>query len=233
MIYTPTYRLEPETVHAVLTQRTTIPHDWVVGRDNPYNTGDYHRDDLDNHLYAFQKGRRMCLDGGYDYLWTVESDMIPPPYALERLHATDADIALGTWCTRRTETPVLNVMRHIDSITGVGGSLTYFPEQLEVSCGKVIECAGAGLGCTLIKRRVLEAIEFRPHDSRYFHCDLSFSEDCIKHGFIVKADMALLCGHKRADRQIIWPTSNGGSYLVLGQESPYHMPIRPGCSTWF
>ena len=87
-----------------------------------------------------------------------------------------------------------------------GESLSVWPEKLARArrAGAVI-CSGAGLGCTLIRRRVLEAIPFRLVDGDGGHCDTYFNRDVLWGGFSQWADMTVRCGHKCTDGTVVWP----------------------------
>ena len=75
----------------------------------------------------------------------------------------------------------------------------------------VVRCSGSGLGCVVIKRRVLEQVEFHQRNQRV-HCDTFFTEDVWQHKFNLKADMRVICGHKTPDGRILWPTKECGAW---------------------
>lgn len=214
LLFCPTYRLEPETVDAILTLRAVGPLDIMFTRDNP------HADPFADVLHNYQKGRQAAIDGDYDAMLTVESDMIPPPDALERLSQVDADVALGVYLFRHG-TPVVNALR-LEGHSNPGQSLSLFPDELKSAWDRgIVETGGGGLGCTMIRRNVLEAIHFR--HAKGGHCDWHFTADALRAGFMHKADFGVLCGHKRSDGVILWPT-RAGYDVTTGEPSPYHMP---------
>jgi hypothetical protein len=89
----------------------------------------------------------------------------------------------------------------------VGESLSLHPKKLRKAIQKgTIPCSGAGLGCVLIKRKVLEVIQFRMEwPEQGGHCDSYFSRDVLRAGFTQKADMSVICGHKTETGEILWP----------------------------
>lgn len=81
---------------------------------------------------CFNTGVRAALDAGAEYIWMVEEDNELPSGVLEKLVSLDADIAT------------------LDYPVGKGVSHIYERD------GEILWC---GIGCTLIKRGVFEAIQ--------------------------------------------------------------------------
>src|SRR5512139_2513988 len=96
LMFTPTARLEPEALQALMQQTYSGPLDRMLTRDNP-ETEQVNQ----NIVYNYRKAQRVCLAEGYDALFTVESDVIIPPEALEKLIAVECDIAYGVYAFRR------------------------------------------------------------------------------------------------------------------------------------
>jgi len=87
----------------------------------------------------------------------------------------------------------------------IGESLSVrglWPAALEQG---IVECSGGGLGCVLIKRHVLEAVPFKPVDGLSGHCDWIWTEDVYRAGYSMKADTAVICGHKDVDGTVLYP----------------------------
>ena len=209
LLFCPTYRLEPETVEAILGQ-SYQPIDILFTRDNPHSLEDRGRANI---LHNYRKGRRACLDGGYDAMLCIESDVIPPPDCAEKLLAVDADVVYGLYAFRWSGG--VNVTWPSVGSDGKKGknpgeSLTTRPEYQKVK-GKVIDCSGAGTGCVLIRRHVLERVDFRLDPKYKSHPtgaggfpDTYFTRD-VHREFSMKADLSVICGHKREDGQIVYP----------------------------
>lgn len=198
-VFTPVYRLEPETVAALFALEWDGPITWHLQRDNPY--GD---DGRKNILHQYQKGREAFLAGDYDAMLVVESDVIPPPDALKKLVALNVDVAYGVYVFRG-DPPIINIFeRYPQPARNTGESLTIHPGKLKkaVKAGKVA-CSGGGLGCTLIKRHALERFEFRME--RTAHCDTYFTRDVYQAGLSMVAEMSVICGHKHEDGRIKYP----------------------------
>lgn len=145
----------------------------------------------------YNAARRAMLDGGYDALLTIESDMIVPHDALAKLLAADADVVYGLYCLRRPpyEWNAYSVIADMRAWV-----LSKVPDRARADWGKVVPVDGIGLGCTLIRRRVLEQIAFRADgalhdDGRRSHCDWYFALDCLGAGFVSCCDTRVVCGH--------------------------------------
>lgn len=236
LLFCPTARLEPETLDSIF-RLDPAGHKLHIlfTRHNPARTGSY------NILFNYRQGRKAMLDGDYDAMLTVESDMIIPSYALRKLALVDADIALG-----------LYVHRHWEDVNFSPFNAQPFPmsdnplaplflsddkQSWPLLWGQTVRVSGSGLGCALIHRRVLEAIQFQiftfggkwiPAD-----CDTFFHADALDKGFTIKCDTSVVCGHKRPDHVILWPTQHGAPYFETGDSSPaYHLGAYQNGTTY-
>jgi hypothetical protein len=159
----------------------------------------------------YNRARQQALAGGYDAMFCVEADMIIPSDALAKLAAVGADVAYGLYCWRHV--PALGMWNAYPIVTERSGySLSHIKDEARAAWGHIAEIAGVGLGCTLIQRRVLEALSFHhayADDVRKIpvHCDWLLAEDCQAHGFTQAMDLSVVCGHIRPDapRGVVWP----------------------------
>lgn len=207
LVFVPVWRLEPETIQAVHDLEWEGPWSLLLQNDNPHpDQRDKLKRKVFNHLHQYQRAREVFLAGRYDAMMIVESDIIPPKDAIKKLAALDVDVAYGVYRFR-----VSNVINIFELYPGkprnVGESLSIRPGRLAaaVRAGST-KCSGAGFGCVLIQRPVLEAIEFKtywPKNGSY--CDTPFINDVMRHGFEQMADMTVVCGHKDEQGQILWP----------------------------
>lgn len=167
-------------------------------------------------LDKFQNGRRLFLAGDYDAMLTVEYDNIAPVDALQRLARVDADVAYGLYCSRISPR-WLAFWRLFDE-----SGITYSKDEptVKAAWGNVIETCGVGFGCTLIHRRVLEAISFRIVPGHPCANDWHFSLDCMKAGFVQKHDCAVVVGHIISQRplSVVWPALEYPFYRVETEE---------------
>jgi hypothetical protein len=149
--------------------------------------------DLRNVTAQMNRGRTLALDGGYDAMLAVEHDMRIPPEALQALWDTGAPVAYGVYVFRQAPTIINACERYPQGSINMGESLSLRSTRAAKRRPRVVEISGVGFGCTLIRREVLERIEFR--DSEGGGCDIPFAQDCLKAGIKQVADMSVLCGH--------------------------------------
>lgn len=207
MVFCPVYRLEPETVDAIFALEWDGPITYHFQKDNPLTFPTERETGVRNHMHQYKRGRDMFLRGDYDAMLIIESDIIPPPDALKRLAAIDADLAYGAYVFRQS--PVVNIMEYYyEGALNVGESLTVRGLWEDAKKKGVINCSGAGFGCVLIKRHVLEAVDFRVSElpSVRVHCDSWFTCDVYAKGYTMKADAMVHCGHRGEDGVIVWPS---------------------------
>jgi hypothetical protein len=208
LVFTPVYRLEPETVLALLRMEWEGPLSLLLQKDNPFRTGQARADGVANHYHQYIKGRDFFLRGDYDAMLVIESDIIPPADTLKRLAALDCDVAYGCYLFRNQRNPVVNVFERYPDKNGSqarnpGESLTVRGLWPKAKQRGVVPCSGAGFGCVLIKRRVLEAVPMRLEGGG--HCDTPWTNDVYRAGFSMMADTGVLCGHVDEDGTVLWP----------------------------
>ena len=209
MVFTPVYRLEPQTVQALLAlEPGEAAVTLVLQRDNPRRTDDARVDGWHNHLHQYQRGRELFLAGSFDAMLVVESDIIPPPDALLRLAALPCDVAFGAYLFRQG-THHVNIVERRDpwpaQVRSMDGVLTATEGLWRAAQAVgVIDCNGSGLGCTLIRRAVLEAAPFvgDPHGGFF---DFSWVQTVTVQGWRMMADCGLHCGHVDTDGRVLWP----------------------------
>jgi len=162
----------------------------------------------------YNNAREMALRGDYDAMMTIEADMIPPPNALKRLSEVDADIAHGLYVSRHGKHSWLMYKKITEQVRGSEG-MGESREEREALWGKIVESAGAGLGCTLINKKALGAIPFREM-GQWVSNDWYFSVDAFNKGLTQAHDCGVICGHIDGYR-VLWPDVTDG-YIVTDEE---------------
>jgi hypothetical protein len=193
------------------TVRSAFLQQWDGPLDFMFLSGGDSEDGYQAVTDKYERARRQALAGGYDYLFCVEADMIIPPDALYKLVRLGADVGYGLYCWRHGKAlgmwsayPIVEQSR--------GYSLSHNKDEARACWGEIAIVAGVGLGCTLIARKVLEAIHFhhalgdqeRPIP---VHCDWCLAEDCQRLGFTQAMDLSIVCGHilDTTPRAVVWP----------------------------
>jgi FkbM family methyltransferase len=175
--------IEPDTFKSIFDLK--VPDEYKL--DFQYFYG-YQIDQIRNLIAEWAKN--------YDYLLSVDSDIVMPNDTLEKLLAADKDIISGLYIQRIPGTQTLEL--YMDT---PNGGCTNIPYELLKDRG-VIEIAACGMGCALIKSEVFRSMQY-PHffyKSALNHKD-TVSEDvyfCLKArklGFKVWADPEITCDH--------------------------------------
>lgn len=153
----------------------------------------------------YQAARATFLAGEWDVFIALEDDMIVPRDTFPRLLAVlegGADIAyaLYSW---RLHPHKWSAYRAVEELSAV--SLWEDQAAARAAWGSVIDVAGLGLGCTAIRREVLEAISFQ---KRGVACaDWYLAVDAQARGFVQRCDLGLVCGHMilSPSVHVLWP----------------------------
>lgn len=202
LIYCPIAPATPKVYARTLTSLFRMewdePMPIVFGR-NDRPAGSKYQDIAAKHNEA----RRMVLDGGYDALLLVENDMILPPDTLRKLNAVDADVVYGLYVNRHGWRKWL-AYTYLDA--GGGVSLSEDKPRARAAWGSIMPTVGVGMGCTLIRRHVLERLKFWVPDGEQVADDWQFSLDCQRYGFRQMHDLSVHCGHiVPGNAHILWP----------------------------
>lgn len=188
-------RLHPLTAAAIESL------DWpampiAYGRND--SATNHYTDLCDKHDQA----RDMALYGGYDALFLVEADMVIPPDALRKLATLDVPVAYGLYVRRYPPYEWLALTKLTsDDHEFVSADANYARQWLGDGT-QAIETCGVGLGCTLIRRDVLEKLSFRQW--RGMADDWAFALDCCAYGIPQFTHTGVVCGHV-SDDVVLWP----------------------------
>lgn len=138
--------------------------------------------------------RDEFLKGDYEYLMMIECDVFPIEDITEHLMANDKDICGTPYLIggvhNDTKTPCVTTGKYALR-GGVPQESFMVWDELD---GELKEVGGGiGLGCVLIKRSVLEALEFRWQGMQ--HADTHFHRDAHRKGFGVWLDTRFMTPH--------------------------------------
>ena len=203
LLYCPTYviagkaQIKKETRASIKAVEFDGVVDKVINNESWYPPPDYR-----NVLAHYQYARKKVLDEGYDALLTVEHDIIIPADGLQKLWDIDKPVAYGVYIFRGSKN-IVNAFRMVKA-DNPDMSISNFKGMLAESLKRVVvETSGTGNGCTLIRREVLEKIEFRQSDNGSYCPDMPFSTDCMRKGIKQFAHFGVLCGHV-VDSGTLW-----------------------------
>lgn len=136
----------------------------------------------------------MALKDNCDFVFFIDSDMLIPRGAIDKLINMDVNIASGLYFSKGK--PYLPVARVKE------GDKHFFLEDFEFD--QIIKVAGVGMGCCLIKTKVFKDLEFpyfklewREHEGKKYQIaeDLYFCEEANKKGYEIHLNTGILCEH--------------------------------------
>ena len=149
--------------------------------------------------YNIDQVRNLIADwvvNGFDYLFSVDSDISFAPDTLSKLLAHDRDVVSGLYIQRKPGQHILEIYEH----TPTGGVINMPYGKLKDR--ELVEIAGCGFGCVLVKAEVMRTIgypQFKYH-SAINHAntvseDVDFCKKARDKGFKLWADPSVLCRH--------------------------------------
>lgn len=149
--------------------------------------------------YNVEQVRNLIADWvvkGFDYLFSVDSDIAFPPDTLKKLLAHDKDLVSGVYIQRNADAHVVELYEH----TANGGT-TNIPWQ-KIQGKGLVRIAGCGFGCVLVKKEVFAKIgypQFKYHSAldhrNTVSEDVDFCAKAIAAGFELYTDTSIICDH--------------------------------------
>jgi FkbM family methyltransferase len=149
--------------------------------------------------YNIDQVRNLIADWavkGYDYLFSVDSDISFAPDTLVKLLAHDKDVVSGLYIQRKPGQHILEVYEH-----NAQGGVSNIPYG-KIKGRGLVEIAGCGFGCALVKSQVLKTVgypQFKYHSALdHKHTvseDVDFCRKALSKGFKIWADTTIQCRH--------------------------------------
>ena len=162
---------------------------------------------------------QRVLEGDYDYLWFTDQDAKYTPDTLDRLMAWDVDIAgalcfmrENEWCRpmvfrgqladdpERWRIPADEVYNYLRLYADVTINA---PQVIDpIPDGSLFEADFTGCHCLLIKRHVLETLEWPWFSGLPGQEDRYFCLKAAEAGFKIHVDFSTIVGHMMGERSI-------------------------------
>jgi FkbM family methyltransferase len=149
--------------------------------------------------YNIDQVRNLIADWtvkGYDYLFSVDSDISFAPDTLVKLLAHDKPVVSGLYIQRKPGQHILELYEHNDR-----GGVSNIPYG-KIKGHGLIEIASCGFGCVLVKSQVLKDVgypQFKYHSALdHNHTvseDVDFCRKALGKGFKIYADTTIQCQH--------------------------------------
>lgn len=151
--------------------------------------------------------RNTCINkflaSEYDYIMTIDDDIVPPDNCIEEMMSHDKDVIGAVCFSFQYGTPFPVVLDKVD-----GG----YSQSLQLHSGKrLITCAATGAACMIMSKDVLLKLKdhlmkrdgrtmfyetkFREDGSGSTGQDFSFCDNLIEAGNKIHIDTHTICGH--------------------------------------
>lgn len=151
--------------------------------------------------------REKFLEGEYDFLLSLEQDIIPPRDIINRLIRHNKDAITGIYFKLygvnitsdgtkdgRMIKKGKTILPLIFKFSNEPNKMEiYKPEEVEGE--RLLKIRACGLGCLLISRNVLEKVKFRSDLSLDTFDDFLFCSDVVNNNFDIYADTSVKCKH--------------------------------------
>jgi|GEM_PF-4369597 len=169
--------------------------DWLYTVHNPYEPQNWYK----NVSYKFAKARIFALEGGYDYLFNVEWDLVLPQDALYLLAKEFQPVISGLYRFRPEHSGTDAYAARIWDVPGPQpADDRYIELHKDFEYGDVVRCTFVGFGCLLIHRKVLQQIDLAHYE------DTTFCKACEEADIPVYVHTGVRCVHI-GDRGIEYP----------------------------
>lgn len=105
--------------------------------------------------------RELVLKENYDYLFSVDADIVLPKNALIRLLSWNRDIVSGLWRLRPSRGANSVLCARTETLASDGSLRFRFIEKdKDFTPGQLIKCATIGTSCLLMSRKALRDLKF-------------------------------------------------------------------------
>jgi GT2 family glycosyltransferase len=177
---------------------------------------------------ARERLAEYAVDGGFDYLFMVDDDMLVPKDMFERLIAHDVDIIAPLAFTRNApHKPVIyNLLEGYDAIAKsdyyINYSVVNYPKD------QLVQCDAVGFGSVLINVRVLKGMK-KPYFMTTSGAgeDIHFCHKAGQAGFKIFMDTSVKLGHLGYRKEITEETYESENNVpqlreMYGDERKYY-----------
>lgn len=150
--------------------------------------------------YSHDVCRHILVSKNYEYMLHLETDVFPQKDIIERLLWHNKDVVGSVYYTDEgiNRKPVIqNIINLTDNKEDIVSLNIDAKDDLHFIDGTLKKVGHVGLGCVLIKRSVLEKIQFRCDEDYPEHsADSFFANDCYDNDIDIYADTSIISKHK-------------------------------------
>ena len=149
--------------------------------------------------------REYTIKNNYDYLFSLEQDVIPNKDALTKLISHNKEIVSGIYFVHNIidgkRMLIPQIFIELPNKTSNLPDMRWLTEE-EFNSNGLIKIVSCGMGCVLIHRNVLEKIEFRSENEVFD--DRFFAIDLYKKNIPMYCDISVKCKHLILNRPYPW-----------------------------
>lgn len=155
---------------------------------------------------SLERGRVKFLAGNYEYFFSLECDIFPPKDIIERLLAHNLPVVGCTYWTDHGYNTHLQLQTIYNLHTDYQNHtkdykvrfLSFEEAQLFMD-GQCKPIYGAGIGCCLIDRSIIEQFPFRVSDDEVGFADSFFHKDIWQAGIDFMVDTSIIPMHRNSN----------------------------------
>ena len=151
--------------------------------------------------------RAFVLKAGYDYFFSLECDVFPPLNIIESLISHRAPVMAASYFYEIAEKSVLLAQEVEPNVAHAATRPLNHYDAFIFCDGTTKPAYMPALGCTLIRRDILQMARFYVTNADTCHADSNFFRDLFFLGIEVKQDTAIICDHYNTDWTEIYKTA--------------------------
>ena len=193
----------------------TYPNTRHIFIDNSNDGGAYHKKLLSMGLEAYhtERGnnsrealarsqnfaRKIALDEGYEFILSLESDVLPPKDVIQGLMKHGLPIVSARYDigdkAKGIRLPCITVLKYNEDIRAYG-TRTLYAEELPDYINKGLkQVSSSGVGCTLMTRDILAHKPFYYIPELKGHSDIFFYNELFRAKIPIYVDTDIYCEH--------------------------------------
>lgn len=148
-----------------------------------------------------EMARRIAKDEGYDYLFSLESDLFPPKDIIQGLMMWGKDVCTGLYMLGNDNPEITApcITLPTTAVTGTGGTrLLKADEYLDYMNKGLKQVAAGGMGVCLMHKNAFTKSSFYYIPGLMGHSDVFFFNDMKRLNIEVYVDTDAFCIHKNS-----------------------------------
>ena len=147
--------------------------------------------------------RQKALEGNYEYLLTLDQDIIVPKDILQKLLENKKDFVTGIYFTHMEKQGIIKTIPVIFIDTKIPRQVTHLSIE-QAFKDQLIQIRSCGLGCTLVSKKLLEKLDFSIDKNFKGGEDTYFCLQVQKKGFEIYCDTRVKCKHLITEQKEKW-----------------------------